>query len=78
MLKWAAAKVGATVEDDSAGSHICYQVVAPAGKWWVESDGPHLVVATRRGDKLWLAEAIADGVERIGYGLYDEPVDADR
>ena len=70
-LKRAAAKVGATVENDSSGNWICYQVVAPDGMWWRESYGPHLAVSTTRGEKSWLADAIKDGIERIGSGLIE-------
>lgn len=70
-LKRAAAKVGATVENDSSGNWICYQVVAPDGMWWRESYGPHLAISTARGEKAWLVDAIKDGIERIESGLIE-------
>jgi len=70
-LKRAAAKVGATVENDSSGNWICYQIIAPDGKWWAESCGPHLAVNTARGNKDWLADAIKDGIDRIESGLIE-------
>jgi hypothetical protein len=71
-LKAAAKKVGATVEDDSSGHVICYQVCAPAGKQWRESNGRHLVVCTASGSAVWVSSAIADAIDRINSGLEDE------
>lgn len=48
-LKRVAAKHGASVEDDSGGAWRVYQCVAPAGKHWHESNGPH----SRRVAHAW-------------------------
>lgn len=70
-LRRAAAAVGATVENDSVGNWICYQVVAPDGKRWVESDGHYLVVSCYTGNRNWVKDAIADALPRIASGLRD-------
>lgn len=68
-LKAAARAVGATVEDDGNGGELRYQVVAPPGKVWVESDSEHLVVSARAGRREWLSDAIRDGIDRMNSGL---------
>lgn len=69
LLERAAREVGARVEDDSAGHDICFQLIAPDGKWWAESYGPHLAVVTARGPQAWLDDAVADGIHRMGSGF---------
>jgi hypothetical protein len=76
-LKTVAKSVGATVEQDYPG---CVQVVAPVGKWWFESGGPHLRVDWVNGggypDASLKREVIIDAIERIRGGYVDEPIDA--
>jgi hypothetical protein len=72
-LKKAAVAYGATVENDAPG---VYQVVAPVGKWWRESSGPHLRVdfqeyGGRVGDAKWRSEEISDAINRMKSGLED-------
>ena len=70
-LKAAAAKVGATVEQDSAG---VFQVCAPDGKQWAEGSCIHLRVDFqeldgRRGNAKWASAEIEDAIDRIAFGL---------
>ena len=72
-LKAAAQKIGATVEVDYAG---CAQVVAPIGKFWFESSGPHLRVDWCNGigtpDSTLKPSAIADAIDRMKSGYIPE------
>jgi Zn ribbon nucleic-acid-binding protein len=61
---------GATVEDDSGDYEVRLQVIAPAGKRWV--DGPRcLVCSTFRGHQSWLDDAVKDTRERVAFGMRD-------
>ena len=74
-LEIAATTYGATVECDSdepRGWHV-YQAVAPDGKWWRESNGPHLRVEWLQHGN-WQADrdfAINDAIERMAIGYED-------
>jgi len=72
-LRKAASGVGATVEQDAIG---VYQVVAPEGKFWHDSNGPHLRVdftnAVGRIDPELRQEELTRAIDRISFGLYAE------
>ena len=69
-LRKAADAYMGTVEQDSKG---VFQCVAPAGKWWRESNGPHLRVDFEdfagNVSKEMKQEAIEDAINRMKSGL---------
>jgi hypothetical protein len=71
-LKKAANAHMGTVEQDAPG---VFQCVAPKGKWWRESNGPHLRVDftdhVGRVDKEMKQDAIQDAMDRMSSGLED-------
>lgn len=72
-VRAAAAKLGATVEDEKVGhSHSC-RVEAPHGKIWAEGDVHELVDDANRP---WKPD-YADLLSRMAYGLEDCPAGAD-
>lgn len=79
-LTEAALKFGGHIEDDSFGSYVRFQVCAPKGKFWVDSDGDHIAVLSYSADKRHNSEPLERevimAIERINYGVYDKPKDA--
>lgn len=68
-LKRAAAKYGASVEDDSAPPEYTYQVVAPVGRCWEPELHDLLVRLGRHPRPEDRHEVIAEGIRRMeGYG----------
>lgn len=69
-LKAAAAKIGATVENDSDGRWCVYQVCAPKGYEWSDGGSIHLRVEWPDGSSGEDKDAvIQDAINRIECGL---------
>lgn len=68
-LERAAAKYGATVDDQSDGRSWAFLVDAPAGYRW-QGDFIHTISASAyKGRREWLDGLIRDIEERMAYGL---------
>lgn len=74
-VKKEAAKLGATVEDDSGYGFVTYQVAAPRGKVWACDGSIHWLKvcvnyeADERPTKQDRIDAFTDVLDRMTYGL---------